>query len=203
MCLLTEAIKLKNGTLYNLDLHSGRMSNARRDLFGITEEVDLRKPIKIPTYAESGLYKCRITYGKEIDNVEWIKYIPRVIKSIRLVRCNTIDYSHKYNDRSLFEKLLNESGCGENDAIIIIKNLRITDTYFGNVVFSRGYEWHTPKYPLLLGTKRAELLSKGLIIEKDILERDLNNYKAVRFINAMMEFETAPTFLVKDILPPH
>jgi 4-amino-4-deoxychorismate lyase len=202
MCLLTEAIKLKDGKLFNLDLHSERMNKARYDLFGINADVDLQKLLVIPANALNDLYKCRITYGKEINSIEWIKYKPREIKSLRLVRCDTIDYSHKYNDRRIFENLLKDSGCGENDAIIIIKNDRLTDTYFSNIVLFNGAEWHTPARPLLMGTKRAELLRKGVVIEKDILENDLYNYESIRLINAMIEFETAPVFLVKDILPP-
>ena len=201
MCLLTEAIKVKHRKLFNLDLHAERMNKARRELFGITDEINLHAVLLVPDFVDDGLYKCRITYGKKIDNVEWIKYKPRNIKTLKLVRCDEIGYNYKFNDRSMFEKLLKENNCSDGDVIIIIKNNRITDTYFSNVVLFNGKEWHTPRFPLLLGTKRAELLRDGIIFEEDILENEFYRYEKIRLINAMIEFDVAPTFFTTEVIP--
>ena len=201
MCLLTEAIKVLDGKIYNVDLHSERMNRARKDLFGLSDEVRLQEILSVPDYAGEGLFKCRITYGEEINKIEWLEYKPRNIKTLKLVRCDDIAYSYKYNDRTRFEELLKENNCGEHDAIIIVKENRVTDTYFSNIVLYNGKEWQTPQYPLLMGTKRTELLRAGKISEKDIPENEFYEYEKVKLINAMMDFETSPVFMTKDVLP--
>ncbi len=201
MCLLTEAIKVLDGKLFNTDLHAERMNKARKDLFGLSEKFDPVKFLVVPEFAAKGLYKCRITYGREINSIEWSEYKPRKIITLKLVRCDSIDYSYKYNDRTVFDKLLEENNCGASDAVIIVKNNRVTDSFFSNIVLSDGDIWYTPKFPLLTGTKRAELLRDGIIFEKDISENEFYNYEKVKLINAMLDFETAPTFLTKDVKP--
>lgn len=62
---------------------------------------------------------------------------------------------------------------GDCDEIIIIKNGLVTDTSFTNIAIYKHGMWLTPKHPLLLGTKRAALLEKGIIQEADITVDDL------------------------------
>ena len=52
-----------------------------------------------------------------------------------------------------------------------------------------GYTWFTPAHPLLRGTKRAELLNKQLIVEKDIAQVHLNDYSHIMLFNAMIDWE--------------
>lgn len=51
-----------------------------------------------------------------------------------------------------------------------------------------NHNWLTPKHPLLLSTKRAYLLDKGIIKEADITVDDLMKAKKIRLFNAMIEF---------------
>ena len=201
MCQLTEAIKVFDGKIFNVDLHSERLNRARKDLFGPVDEIHLEEILNIPDYAGKGLFKCRITYAEEINKIEWLAYKQRNIKTLKLVRGDDTEYSYKFNDRRGFEKLLKENNCSEHDAIIIVKEKRVTDTHFSNIVMFNGKEWHTPLHPLLIGTKRAELLRDGIISEKDISASDFYNYEKVKLINAMMDYETSPVFMVKDVLP--
>jgi 4-amino-4-deoxychorismate lyase len=85
----------------------------------------------------------------------------------------------------MFAKYLTDEGCD----IIIIKNGLVTDTSFSNICFYDGTRWLTPAKPLLKGTMRAYLLSKNLIIEKDISVEIIKSYKKLRFINAFNGFE--------------
>jgi 4-amino-4-deoxychorismate lyase len=68
----------------------------------------------------------------------------------------------------------------------------IKDGNYANLVFFNGSEWHTPLYPLLLGTHRARLIDQNKIIEKDITISDLSSYTKLKFINAMMLWEESP-----------
>jgi 4-amino-4-deoxychorismate lyase len=200
MCLLTEAIKVQNKIIFNLDLHSSRMNTARKNLFNCSDQINLQDMLKIPLEINHGIYKCRLLYKEKIEKIDWIKYEPRQINSLKVVRCNDISYEYKFNDRTVFEKLLKKNHCSNHDAIIIIKNGMVTDSNISNVVLFNGEKWHTPKNPLLKGTKRAELLHKGLILEKNICEEELGNYEKLKLINAMMEFDSSPTFLIKELI---
>ena len=53
---------------------------------------------------------------------------------------------------------------------LIVKDGYLTDTSIANIALYDGYTWFTPAHPLLRGTKRAELLNKQLIVEKDIAQ---------------------------------
>lgn len=77
---------------------------------------------------------------------------------------------------------------GNCDEIIIVKHGLLTDTSFTNLAIYDGNHWITPKRPLLLGTKRAALLDKGIIQEADITLNDLRNAVKVSLFNAMIEF---------------
>lgn len=50
----------------------------------------------------------------------------------------------------------------------------------------------TPAGPLLAGTKRQELLERGLIAARRIEAQELGDYLNVRFINAMTDLKEAP-----------
>nr|WP_241518404.1 aminotransferase class IV [Bacteroidetes bacterium endosymbiont of Geopemphigus sp.] len=98
-----------------------------------------------------------------------------------------IEYRYKLTDRSAFEKLKPEDT--EHTEIIIVKKGFVTDTSYANLAFFNGNEWHTPAQPLLKGVQREHLLKLGMIREREIREKDLKNYKTVRLINAMLDFE--------------
>jgi 4-amino-4-deoxychorismate lyase len=73
------------------------------------------------------------------------------------------------------------------DEVIIIKNGCVTDTSYTNICFFDGKEWLTPDTPLLQGTMRRYLLDKGVIREVRIRRKDIQYFKKVSLINAMME----------------
>ena len=43
-------------------------------------------------------------------------------------------------------------------------------------------------YPLLKGTRRAQLLLEGCVTERDILVEELEKYSRIRLFNAMIDF---------------
>ena len=96
MCQLLETIKLEDGQLFNLTYHNRRMNAARRELFGITSPIDLAEYIQIPETCIDGLYRCRIIYSKEIENIEFIPQKERSFTSLKIVSCNEIDYSYNF-----------------------------------------------------------------------------------------------------------
>ena len=188
MSLLFETIRIKEGVLYNLDYHNHRMNQSRKQLFGSCDSIDLLNCINIPTVYNQGINKCKVVYGKQIEQVSFEPYLPREIQSLKLVDDNSVCYDHKYCNR---EQLIELSGKRVScDDVLIVKNGYITDTSFSNIVFFDGTRWLTPLKPLLYGTMRSYLLMKGFILEKAITVIDLRHFQKARLINAMLPFHS-------------
>lgn len=185
MIQFTEAIKLKDGVLHNLEYHQKRANHTTCKFF--QKEIDLSTLVQaIPENARSGLYKCRVLYSDRIENIEFIPYSFREIKTVGIVVDNTINYSHKYADRQQLNALLETLGY---DDIIIVKDGFVTDSSAANLVFESAGTLFTPKTYLLAGIKRQFLIDKGIIKEMDIPMSDIKKFDKIHFINAMIDLE--------------
>lgn len=180
--VFSEAIKLKDGVLFNLSYHERRMQRTTEHFFGI----DFPLVIELPEDKKRGFYKCRIVYSTKIHFVEFIPYSFRIVRSLSLVEDDLIDYSYKYADRAELNALLTKSDC---DDIIIIKDGFVTDASSSNLVFEDKTGFYTPNTHLLRGTKRQYLLDNGIIQERIIEKEDIKKYDAVYLINAMIDLE--------------
>ena len=183
--LFSEAIKLKDGVLHNLEYHRLRVSRTLRQFGGGTVDLAMLERM-IPADANRGLFKCRVVYGDRIEGVEFTPYDFRSVKKVRLVEDNDMEYGYKYADRSRLDGLLAGSAC---DDIIIVKNGLVTDSFAANLVFRSPSGLYTPASCLLRGTKRQCLLDRGVIREKEIRVEDIRTYDRVFFINAMTDLE--------------
>ncbi len=197
MCLLLETIKCVDGKPQNLDFHQKRFENARKSLFGLKNFELLSEIIKVPEIAQNGLFRCRVLYAGKIEKIEFLPYNFRPIKTLRLVECNTIDYSYKFANRAELENLFAQKG--DCDDIIIVKDGLITDSFAANLVFFDGKKWWTPDSPLLKGTKREKLLTEKTISACKIEVHDLQKYTRVGLINAMVEFDSMPIIPIENI----
>ncbi|MCF8304145.1 MAG: aminotransferase class IV [Bacteroidales bacterium] len=197
MYLLFEAIKVENRLLCNLEYHQWRVDRSMKALFKNSPPISLSK-ISIPKSVDPHLiYKCRVTYGEKIEEVKFIPYEKRQIKSLKLVKSDEIEYGFKYNNRKKLEELKQYQGSA--DEIIIIKNGLVTDTSFTNIAFYDGIKWHTPSAPLLKGTKRQKLLDDGLLEAKEIRETDIPDFQYACPINAFFDLAPENYLLTKDI----
>ena len=194
MYRLIESIKIQNKKLLNIEWHDRRFNEARRKLYGKFTTVELEKLIFLPELADNKVYKCRVLYGPDIDEVDVQLYIPRNLKTLKLVEDNEIDYRFKYEDRSAFEKLLTQKG--EADDILIVKNGFITDTSYSNIIFFDGSKWITPDTYLLNGTQRQRLLYEGKIVEERITPEDLHRFELVKPINTMLNIEATSSVTI-------
>ncbi|MFO7756157.1 MAG: aminotransferase class IV [Bacteroidales bacterium] len=198
MSLLVETIKVKDGRLFNIDYHSSRFNKSRKYLFNTGPAVDLQNKIIIPAYAREGLFKCRIEYDDHIRKVDFLPYEIKRIRTLRLVEAGNLEYSYKYINRSGIDSLFEQrNGC---DDILIIKDGRITDTSYANII-ARGTDgiWYTPSSYLLRGTKREYLLDRGLIKEKDITPAGLKRFRELRLINSMLDIDDTSSIPVRTI----
>lgn len=173
------------------------MNTSRKILLGSRNYIDLKELLSVPSGCSSGIFKCRVSYDQYIHKIEFEKYKIRKIKTLQLVIADNIDYSHKFADRSLIERLKKST---DADEILIVKNGKITDTSFSNIVFFDGKKWITPDCPLLKGTRRQELLDKGIIHERKICPDYLGKFNKAKLINVMLDLEESPEIEMKNIL---
>ena len=198
MCLLFETIRIHNGVPENLHYHQARLNQAMQHFFEGVPPIELLHHIQVPAGCKQGIFKCRVTYGRQVTSVDFEAYTPKVISSLKLVEDNTIPYPHKFTDRSTLNALREMRG--NCDEILIVKNGLITDTSFSNIVFSDGKSWFTPSKPLLPGTMRSFLLQRNFVSEAEIRPADLHRYTIARLINAMLPLETSKDIPVANII---
>ena len=179
-----ETLLIKNGKIQNLKYHLKRMENTAKHFKWKMENEKWK--IMNEWKMKNGKWKMRIIYNQfGIQNIEYVPIKKRKFKKFKIVNIN-FDYSFKYKNR----KSLSIVHCQLSiyDEFILIKNNLITDTTISNLAFFTGSEWLTPKYPLLKGTKRAELIEKGFLKEENIHKCDLPYFKKMAMINAILGF---------------
>ena len=199
MSLLVETIKVENGIPLNVSFHNERMIRSLFGVFGLRNEPDLEKFINIPSFAFKGIYKCRIEYDSKIRKVEFLPYIIRPVRSLKLIFDDNINYTYKYVNRDNIYRLMGMRG--NCDDILIIKNGMVTDSSYANVIFRDVNDnWITPSSYLLRGTKRESLFKSGQISEANIAFRDIQKYSEVKLINAMLGIEDTVGIPVRNII---
>jgi len=185
MCRFIETLCVRDGEIQHLPFHQARVDRSRQIVLKINQSLALDQLLQVPDeWKTVARVKCRLVYSTEIEEITFGEYIPRTIRSLRLVMHDTIQYDHKFADRCLINHLLDQrQGC---DDILMVKNGLITDTSYSNVAFYDGREWFTPHQPLLPGTTRARLLSEGRLREAKITSNGLLEFESCSLINAML-----------------
>lgn len=195
---LFETIRIDRGIPQHLEWHQRRMDYAFHVLFGSNNPMQLTEMVKVPEAFGDGVVKCRFLYNSTNSEIQFLRHTPRQISTLRLVRCDTIDYTHKYSNRRMLTDLLEQKG--EADDILIVRDGLITDTSFSNIVFFDGTSWITPEEPLMEGTARNRLLAEGKLAPVKIRREDLKSFISFQLINAMLEFEESKEIRINHIL---
>ena len=182
---LFETLCIENGKIQNIDLHQARYERSLREYYGksVVKIFNLFSLIQLPAPLQNQLIRCRIDYNAETTQIQYFEYHRKIYRTFQPVICDDIEYSLKYSDRSLINKLFDQRGY--YDEIIIIKNGKVTDCSIGNLIFRQGKKWYTPDTPLLLGTQREKLLQERKIQERTIFQEDIVNFDEIKIINAM------------------
>ena len=187
MSLLIESIKLLDGEFYNLSYHEQRMNRSLKILCGTQEHFDLETFLNKVEKPSKGLFKCRLLYDEESQDIEFIAYQAKVVSTLRIVEHDQVNYEFKYKDRRTIERLYElRKGC---DDILIVKRGLVTDSSYSNIVFKKGKQWYTPWAALLKGTMRQNLLENNKIVEEDIPRGDIHSFESFKLINAMLGFD--------------
>ena len=182
-----ETIKLLDGQFAHLDYHQHRMDQTIRKFFGQQDAIHLKEYLARQSFLRQGLFKCRIVYDKTILSVEFLPYMIKPVRSLKVVHANAIEYAYKFEARNQLLEMYNQRG--QHDEIVIVKNNLITDASYANLVFFDGTNWITPASCLLDGTMRQILIDQRKIIAAQISLSDITNFEKVKLINSMLGFE--------------
>ena len=196
MSPLFESIACTNRVLDNIQFHEERMNRSRAELFGLNEPISLDR-IEIPEFVNSGLWKCRVSYSREIEAVEFNKYSSANPQTFKLIDAS-IAYPHKFENRGELNTLFSQRQ--DADEIIIVVDNLITDSSIANLVFYDGKQWFTPAEPLLPGTMRANLLASGVVKEAKISKDDLSRFELFMPINALTPFDANRALPIGNIV---
>jgi 4-amino-4-deoxychorismate lyase len=181
-----ESIKLKDGVFYRLKLHQERVNKAFAICYPTEEPINIVENLFQTVFPQEGIYKCHIVYDIYVQLLEFVPYVRREIRSLKLVETKLESRAYKLEDRSgLNAAFAQRDDC---DDVLLVKNGLLTDTSYCNVALYDGENWITPRIPLLYGVNRAQLLAEGKLIEKDITNVDLKNYHQITLFNALIEF---------------
>jgi hypothetical protein len=179
-----ETIKVVDGVYHNLDVHVRRMKLTSNALFG--KEISIKQiEFALSLFNEKGLYKCNIFYNHVDYEISYKTYQRITLSQAELIPLSSNFYPYKYTDRQLFS-FFEKKRIRGMETIFVINNL-LTDAVYSNLALWNGKSWHTPKTPMLLGTKRHQLLAEGILEEANIAPTDLKNYQKISLINAMNE----------------
>lgn len=195
MSLLFESIRVQDGVLHRIEMHEERMSRTREELFLRTDVLPIRS-IVVPEEARTGVFKCRVYYGEEIDSIEFLPYRVEIPEHFQIVEDDEIEYPYKYMDRERLDALAARVA---PDGLIIARNGLITETWGANLIFFDGHRWVTPARCLLRGTMREWLLREGAIQIADIPVQDIRKYHSFKLISAMLPPDLSPEIPVAAI----
>jgi 4-amino-4-deoxychorismate lyase len=197
MSHLIESIKLLDGKFLNIDLHEKRMARALSVLFGAEGPVNLEKYLYESEFPSRGLFKCRISYNAASREKAITPYTARAVNNVKVVKDDHISYPFKLADRSGIDRLFDRRG--DCDDVMIVRQERVTDCSYSNIVFRKGRNWFTPDSPLLQGVMRTRLILENKVRVGEILLSDVRSFDSFKIINAMLEFES-PEIDVSDIV---
>lgn len=197
MSRLIESICLNDGVFYRLPHHQARMNKSIHEIFHQQNEIQLEDFLYAQSYPTQGLFKCRIIYDIRTHSVEFIPYKTKPVSSLKIIKADSIEYAHKFEDRSALHQLYQlREDC---DDVLIVKNGFLADSYYSNVILYDGGNWVTPSTPLLAGTMRQYLLETGKISEATIRVEDVRLFQKVKLINAMLGLD-GPELSISQIV---
>lgn len=199
MCRFIETLRVENGKILNLRFHYERMNRTFRETNASSGKLPDPAKVALPCTPTRLKYHFEYNTKDGTSSYNLIPYHPRIVRSLRLIQADHLDYHLKYADRQPLDSLFDRRA-GADD-VLIVQNGCLTDTTIANIALFDGRQWFTPIHPLLKGTRRAQLLEKGFLIEKKIPADTIFSYRRICMLNAMLdfheiEFEITPATII-------
>lgn len=180
-----ESIRIINAKPVNISLHNERVSKTALHHYGIDLNLPIEQILNENDISFNTPYKLRIVYSNKLESYSIEPYLQKELRILRVVTNDNIEYSYKYEDRAALDALYTKRG--DCDDVLIIRKGIVTDTSYGNVLYSDGEKLYTPANPLLKGTKRERLLRDGKIIERDLPAERIRDFLQWYVINSMLD----------------
>lgn len=197
MSRFIESIKVEDQRIFLKELHQKRMNDTFSN-FGQVCKIDIYSLFLNLEHEEDGLYKFRIEYDLENNfRTQIIPYAISELYDFELVIDDEIDYSFKSAERTHLQNLKDKSHA---DEVIIVKNNRITDTSYSNLLFLKDKIWFTPKNYLLNGVMRQNLLQSKEIKETEITLDNIKEFSHFQLINALNDFDDMFIYPIEKII---
>lgn len=197
MSRFIESIRLSDGRFNNLSYHQARMSRTLHDHYGNQPFFDLEKFLFERAFPSNGLFKCRILYDDVSRELTYSPYVAKSIQRIKVVEDDVISYGYKYANRHAIDRLFERRG--NCDDVLIVRDGKITDCSFSNILLWKDHKWYTPSTPLLAGTMRQCLLDQNKVEPREIPVEEVRSYHRFKLVNAMLQFNS-PEIEVSEIV---
>ncbi len=181
---LVESIKAENGQFFLLDYHQDRLERTFHAVY--KSSCPWQLATILPQAPSQGLFKVRLLYNATDFSIEVQPYVPKIIKTLKLIEIGDYTYPHKWTDRSTINAAFAQRG--NCDDVLMTKNGFLTDASYANIVLFDGTNWVTPEKPLFEGVQRSYLLDHTKIKTASIATTALSNYQSFQLINAMNPF---------------
>ena len=195
-----ETLKVVDGHFQDASLHFQRMIATLKECRGGMRGATCPFPDDelIPADRRTGIVKCRYVYNEREYWIEFEKYVPRKIRSLKLVDGGDIDYHVKYADRRALLAL--KALRGDCDDVLIVKGNELTDTSYSNIVLFGGGCYVTPRSCLLNGIKRQSLIRTGRVVEERLTPADLRHFERLYIVNSMLDIEDGISVTIADVV---
>ena len=181
---LVESIKAENGQFFLLDYHQDRLERTFHAVY--KSSCPWQLVAILPQAPSQGLFKVRFLYNATDFSIEVQPYVPKIIKTLKLIEIGDYTYPHKWTDRSAINTAFAQRG--NCDDVLMTKNGFLTDASYANIVLFDGTNWVTPEKPLFEGVQRSYLLDHTKIKTASIATTTLSNYQSFQLINAINSF---------------
>ncbi len=181
--IFIESICFRKGNYQLLDYHQQRVNETFAHFFGGHAPLNLKEIL--PPLSSTPRRKVRLVYDHSDFEIDVKDYQPKKINLLQVVHHDMINYAFKHGDRSLLDQLFAKVDTA--DDMIVVKNGKLTDSYYANLAFWDGNNWYTPETCLLPGVKRQALIDEGQLTKAPIGISDIYEYQSVSLINAMLD----------------
>ena len=193
-----ETLCILDGVPQHLAWHQQRVDLTFRLKMGYAQPFSIQTVLDQTIFTGTGKIKCTIEYAAEVIDVRFAVYEAMRVRTLKLVEIpDHYDYSFKYADRTLIERLL--AWRDDADDILMTRGGWITDTSIANIAFGTGGRWVTPSLPLLAGTTWKRLVYSGHLIPRPVHVNDLSLFDEYKLFNAMNDFVGPTESTIKSI----
>ncbi len=200
--MLLETISVKYGLPQNLAYHQARLEQSMLSVYGQNGVHNLEKILANHKLDEQiPAQRCRFVFNAERFEIQCFDYHFKQFQNLAIVDIpSNFNYQHKWAERGFFSELLEKHK--DFDEVLMIQNGKVTDATIGNIALFDGTNWYCPNTPLLKGTKRQQLLEKGLLKEIEITENDLHNFQKLVVINVFRDVKNEDAIPISKVSRP-